>query len=103
MLKTILTLDNSGNVERDTFTEDHMPKMAFVYLLVRAFEIQGASDWNENFTASTKRQIIAEFNLEKEPMALGTFYKNTRVSSQNPSILARIKAFELYTLGIKAS
>ena len=90
---------NSGKIKDGTFTKEGVPTLAFINILVRAFEIQGVETWNENFTLETKEEIMDELQLPKVPMALSTFYK---WKTNDPACIARTKAFEIYKLGIKA-
>ena len=97
----IFPINLKGNVRRSTFTEFGKPKLAFIAITLKAFEVQGVRAWDEDFTAATKREVMEFFGLEKEPMALSTFYKTQRASHEDPSILGRMKAWEFYLLGIK--
>ena len=98
----MITLDKNGYIKRGTLVRNHTPTMAFIHMLVFAFQTQKPKRWNTNFTIDTKKKVVERFNLVRIPLGLSTMYKMDDILAAPESFIqARKQAFKLYKLGIR--
>ena len=113
MKKSIINVKTktNGQMFAGTWTKNHRPTIAGVALLLKAYQIQKCTRWDEQFTPETNDQVVEYFGLSAVPFILGQGWSEieyetrytSRAQSECGGWRAREAAWYLYQAKVSMS